>query len=1697
MIALDGYKIYKKIYSGNSDVYRAIRIQDNLPVIIKVLKISYPTSEELTRFTSEYEIMSSLESESVIRAYDFKIWNNSFALIMEDIGGETLQKILETRKVSLEEFLNIAIRITGLLGELHGESIIHKDINPHNIIWNTETGQMKLIDLGTASLFSREVVSLLHPDHIEGTLAYMSPEQTGRMNRNIDYRSDFYSLGVTFYKVLTGKLPFRTNDAMELVHCHIAKSVTPPHHEFSECPRIISNIILKLMSKSKENRYQSILGLKVDLEKCLLHLTEKGSIDDFMLGERDHSSVFEIAESLYGREKEVEVLLEGFERTSRGLSEVCLVTGQSGIGKTVLVNEIQIPIVKRKGYFISGKFEQFQQDIPYYGVIQAFRELVKQVLSESDESVQYWKRSLLDALGQNGQVIVDLIPEIEQVIGKQPAVQELNTQETESRFIWIFSRFFSVFAQKEHPLVIFLDDLQWGDCATLNFIRAIGTSIDIPYLYFIGAYRDNEVSESHLLKLTMDDVGQKKVIHNIHINPLELESINQLVADTLNCDKNETSHISEMIHKKSAGNPFFIKELLKSIYKEGLFRFDEKSSKWLWNDEEIQEVKISSNVVSFMIEKLESLPRACQSLLSCAACVGTRFDLNTLSYITKKSLSEILTHLKEAIQEEVIVPLNDKYRISLMEDHTYPDLKGTYELEFKFVHDRIQQAAYSFLNGEDMQLTHLTIGRKFLEDFESEYFEENLIVAVYHLNEGKTLIVQPDEKERVSKLNLSAGIKARKSSAYANAFEYLKIGLEMLPDNMWETRYELSFDMFKEYAQCAYLAGQYEIAEKQIETLLNNVRTDMEKVDVLTMLSLQYSTLGKMEESIKVGVKGLAILGESLPLSPSAIHIMKEYLLIKWNMGRKDVKELVNLPELKDTKKLAMSKLIVEMLPSVYLMGNDNLFVYLVFRLINLSLRYGNSVESAFAYSFFGMLLCAAFGKLREGYEFGKLSMAVNEKYHDLKTKCRVYHCYADFIHHWMNHWSTLTEIQKRGIEVGYQAGDLLYLSFMAHHVHTWNPKLDLRRIQQEKEKYREIIKCCGFKDALDESDLFINTCANYLGMTDGKLSISHSDFDELKCLEEMTQRNYTTGITAYHIWKAEICNFYDEYEQAIKHVEKAKVSIMSVMGLPYTVRFSLITFLAYSGQVDKMASRAKRTAKRVMKQEYRKMKKWANVCPGNFKHLQLIMEGELARIAGNIDVAMKCFSQAIKTALENEWLRDQALANELMAKLYIEIDQDKAAIGYINASCYLYERWGATRKLDHIHEKYGNLIRGNSIEYDMYRSMDNSLEILGEPRSNYAFGLDITTILKSSQAISSEIVLEKLLQKMMKIVIENAGAEKGYFIIEDDNDLVIQAEACLTESEVISLHNISIAHCQCVSEKIINYVARTHEEIVVYDAVKSERFSDELYISKNHIKSVLCIPLKRQDQLQGILYLENNLTAGAFSEDRIEILKLLSSEIIISLENARLYKELEDYNLKLEKEVKARTKELLLTNETLQEKNEKLKLAQRELEHLAMTDPLTKLLNRRSMHDKLLYESTRFERSKVPFSVVLADIDNFKQFNDQNGHDCGDFVLQSISKDIRATLRHQDLVARWGGEELLILLPETDLEGGMHLTEKIRLNIANTLYNYRSIELSITLTFGVSVYNGQKDLEKTIKYADQALYKGKQKGKNCVMTIR
>uniref|UniRef100_UPI00403E552D AAA family ATPase n=1 Tax=Microcoleus sp. TaxID=44472 RepID=UPI00403E552D len=1441
----------------------------------------------------------------IIQTYSLEAYRNGYALIVEDFGGISLKEWTGKGKTvpSLVEFCQIAIDLSNTLDILYRHRIIHKDIKPANILINPETKQVKLIDFSIASLLPRETQTLTSPNVIDGTLGYLSPEQTGRMNRGIDYRTDFYSLGVTFYELLTGELPFQSNDPMELVHSHIAKQ--PPllgEKRNEEIPHVLCDIVMKLMAKNAENRYQSALGLKFDLEFCLRQLQETGKIERFAIAKRDVCDRFIIPEKLYGRETEVAQLLAAFDRISgsetlpenEGRRELMLVAGFSGIGKTAIVNEVHKPIVRQRGYFIKGKFDQFNRNIPFSAFVQAFRELMGQLLSESEVQLAAWKTKILAALGDSAQVIIEVIPELEQIISPQPTATELSGTEAQNRFNLLFQKFLQVFTTKEHPLVIFLDDLQWADSTSLKLMQLLMSESDGRYLLLIGAYRDNEVSAAHPLILALEEIGKAQAaIKTITLAALTEMSLNQLVADTLSCSPEIAQPLTQLIYQKTNGNPFFSVQFLKMLHDEGLIQFDFDGGNWHCDIAKVKALAVTDDIVDFMALQLQKLPPATQNVLKLAACIGNQFDLGTLAVVSEQLATETAADLWKALQEELILPESEVYKFYLGLEKQ-EQAQNSEVVNYKFLHDRVQQAAYSLIPEDQKQSVHLHIGQLLFARTSPEQLDERIFAIVSQFNLGSDRFAIQQQRDHLANLNLKAGRKARLSAAYPASAQYCDIGLQLLATDSsdpWIRQPILTLDLHIEAANSACLIGAFERVDFCVEAVIQHTSGPLEQVKALEIQIQSLIARNQLSEAIHVARAILQKLDVELPEHPTQDMVAPALDAVRDRLMSVDV---MNSPRMSDPQKLAAMNILSSMASAAY-MGSPALYPLIVLKQIELSLQFGNAIQTPYAYSTYGLIVCAFGGEIVAGNRAADLAIALMEMLKASSFKAKIINLVYPFVRIWQEPIHTVLMPLLEGYQAGLETGDLEFAAYCVHNrcELAYAAGNELIQLGQEKEIYAEAIAQLKQTTALNFHQIHQQAVLNWTGEAENPQKLVGAAYDETTRLPQHQSAGDTYSIGSVYAHKLVLAYHFGQPQEALEMAQIAEKTIGAIIG---TVFYGVFYFYH---ALTLLANTKTLPISEAVTKDLEQLTNWATHAPMNFAHKCDLIRAEQQRILGHQAEAIDLYDRAIFVAKENQFLNEEALANELAAKFYLNWGKEKVASGYMQEAYYCYARWGAKAKTDDLEKRYPDLLRPILLQAAQPLTIFETLSTLSNP--TYSFhsithhstsntsinqALDFSTLLQISQVISSTIDLDELLQILTQTMLQNSGADRCALMLCQNQQWQVRAMAT---GEHISLQTEPLENNPTVPVKLIQYVKNTLATVAI-DHLKTDLPVIDDYLEYHQPESLLGLPILNQGNLVGILYLENRITSGVFSRDRLLVLNFLSSQAAIALENARLY---------------------------------------------------------------------------------------------------------------------------------------------------------------------------------------------------------------
>jgi PAS domain S-box-containing protein len=1449
------------------------RSKDNGSQVLVLAPLAeYPAPEILKCLEHAYSLREELDPTWAARPIGIaRHWDRS-VLVLEDPGGVPLDQSLR-QPLDLAFWLRVAIGLSTAIGHLHQRGIIHKDIKPANVLVDPVTGQCWLRGLLVATRLRRERQAPEPPEFIAGTLPHMAPEQTGRMNRSIDSRSDLYSLGVTLYQMLTGSLPFAAADPMEWVHCHIARHPIPLRQWRQDVPEIVSAIILKLLSKTAEDRYQTAAGLVADLRKCLTEWESHKCIKSFSLGQHDISDRLHTPEKLYGRDREIKTLLDAFDQVvTTGKPNLVLVSGYSGIGKSSVVHELHKALVPPRGFFASGKFDQYKRDVPYATLAQAFNGLIRPLLSKSESELQIWRNAFCAALEPNAKLIVDLVPELKLIIGEQPSVPDLPPQAAQGRFQLVLRRFIGVFARPEHPLALFLDDLQWLDAATLDFLEDLSTQPDVHHLMLIGAYRDNEVDSTHPLWRRLEAIRLTgALVHEIVLAPLACKDLGQLIADSLHCEPERAIPLAQLVHEKTAGNPFFVIQFIYALVEEQLLAFNHNGARWFWDLNRIHAKAYTDNVVELMVGKLNRLPIETQRAVQELACLGNRAEINTVSIVHGTSEDQVHSDLWEAIRLEFITRQEGAY---------------------KFIHDRIHEAAYSLISEHSRAESHLRIGRLLWKHFTPEKREEAVFEIVNQLNRGAALITSPDERERLAELNLIAGKRARASTAYVSALNYLAAGAELLPGDCWDSKYHLIFPLGLLRAECEFLTGQTAAAEQRLTALSSRAANAVDLATVTSLLIDLYTSLNESKRAVAVSLDYLRYLGVEWSSHPTEEEARQEYQQIWAQLGTRTVEELIGLSLMSDPTSLGTMDVLIKLLPPA-MFTDPNLLALTVCRAVNLSLEQGHSDGSCVAYVWFGAISGLHFGNYKAGFRFGRLGYELVEKGGLQRFQARTYMWFGQFVMPWTKHLRASREFTQRAYDAAYKVGDLFAVAVTFEHLTanslaTGHPLVEAQRVAENGLEFAGRARFAYFIDVIGPQLALIRTLRG--------LTKKLGSFDDEAGIEQhfASVPAATLPQCWYWIRKLQARFFAGDYDGALDASSKAQRFLWAAPSIFETAEYHFYSALAHAAACDSAFPDRQRQHLDALAAHHRQLETWAENCPENFENRVALVGAEIERVQGQPLEAENLYEQAIRSAFENGFVHNEAVANEFAARFYLARGFEKIAYTYLRDARHCYVRWGAVGKVRQLDELYPQLREEGPVP--------GPTSTIGTPVEH----LDLATVIKVSQAVSGEIVLEKLIDTLMRTAVEHAGAERGLLLLPRGVEQRIEAEATTSgETIIVRLGEASVARA-VVPESIVHYVVRTQETVILDDASGQSPFSGDTYIRQQHARSILCLPLINQAKLIGVLYLENNLAPHVFTPARIAVLKLLASQAAISLENTRLYRDLEEREAKIRRLVDA-----------------------------------------------------------------------------------------------------------------------------------------------------------------------------------------------
>ncbi len=1646
MLVLSNFILKEKLFeSSATEVFRAKPSDqvdiDQASVILKILKDDAIGNSEINRYRHEFSIIKSLSNlNGSINAYSLNKDGCYLYIALEDIGGISLEQFIENENADLLDTIKIAEKIAVSLGEIHDAHVIHLDINPSNIIYNVNSEELKIIDFGLSTVLPVEAVSLSAPSSVQGTIEYMSPEQTGRMNRATDYRSDLYSFGATLHTLFTGSYLFPSRDPLELLHSHIACEPKPLHHINNNIPIQLSNIIAKLLNKNAEDRYQSAIGVAYDLKKCYKLFKKNKGIDEFQLAQHDKPiRSLQLSQHLYGRSEQIQSLLKYYDMTQEGSKSFVVIEGSAGIGKSSIVKELYKPITMSHGYFIGGKFNQFETNTPYQGFINAFTELANFIFSESKNQLEKWRNNLQESLSVHGKVITDLVPKFESIIGPQPPLKKIDASQAKNRFNEIIIKFIKACAQPEHPIVMFLDDLQWADKGSMLLLRNILFSKDIKYFMIIGACRSEEIVTKKILNEMKDQKNFEKL--HLNIEPLTLDAIKAWLLDTFSGPKKNIESLATVILDKTGGNPFFIEEFFYSLVNEGILSFDTSQEQWAWCQDKIEEFNITNNVVDLLTKKLTSLSKDSQSLLQIAATIGGQFNLLLLSKIYQRKMVDVVHMLLEPLKVGLIVPENKFYKIAKFLDED-DDRVG--HINYKFAHDRIQQAAYQMLPIQERQSIHWRIGKTLLSDSvlsDRKYF----FYTVNQLNQGFDCHQYQSEKDNLARLNLLAAKHAKSAVAHQAAADYCNCCLNLLDASAWQYEPDLTFEAYLLAAESAYLVGLIGEIDGFIDKILFHIKAPAKCVQALNIRLVHYSTQEKHFDALNVFHKIMCLLGYPLPRNPSFIRLLLELLKTVFMLKRYSLENISKLPMNHNEHMDAVQSSLVRGSSSAYF-SDPNLAPIVIFRQIQYSLLYGKTANTPFALAAYsGGFLCSQMRLYNKGHEYAQLSLKMSDQQENNCFEGRTKSIIALFVLPWQGHLEKTLAPLKDSYEKCLEDGDMEYFSYSIaeYQYNTIMTGRNLSELDDETQEYLALMKRFGLTAMMYEITLYSVIVRQFINDFNSLEEVVEGDLKVYMSLIERSQFSQEGLCYHYYFCILMLACFFNYPEEGMSAALKLRkhVPVQSFNSRLSYYYCALIQAQYADGKPYWIKQKCILTIKRYLK----KLHKLPVSTKVNFEQKIVLLEAEVLRLKGCFSQAMIGYDEAIKLAKKNNYVNDEAIINERAGRLYFQIGLGNIADVYLKQAKFAYEYWGASAKVRMLRGEFGDF----TPEY---------ISDIKTSKTDYNINVDLGALRRTAKAIAEESTEEGIIHKALSIAIRFAGAQGGTLLLYSEGEFSVSAEAFIQKGNIVIQKPNSLESCVYLCMPVIDYAKHSLDSVVISDAQKQNSQVPGLskcdYIYKKQVKSILCAPLVSGDQSQhnllGMIYLENNHITDSFRQDHIETLEV----ICVSAAS-------------------------------------RLKLARQ-----AIIDGLTGLYNRAYFQTSLqqVFDSTLQNTVNKNLSIALADIDHFKKFNDEWGHQLGDAVLQHVSYVIKNSCRGTDIVARYGGEEIVVIMPGTDANSALLAAQRILKNIQENIFVFDEKQHPVTISLGLSTFDDtMREPKDFIRKADEALYQAKENGRNQV----
>lgn len=1466
-------------------VYRAVDAQAQ-SVVLKLLRDDVASAALLSRFREEYMYQRNAQGEHLLKAIALLPFRNTLMMVTEDFGGVALKEWLSRRRLTLVEALTVAIATAHALHEIHSAGLIHKDISAANVLWNPRTEQVKVIDFGIATTLHEEFNDSISNDVFVGTLPYISPEQTGRMNRPVDHRSDFYSFGVLLYQLLTGQLPFQADDTLQWVHAHLAYQAIPPVILNAEISETLSAIVMKLLAKTPEERYQSSRGIIADLQQCLSSLHTEGCIQPFKLCTADFSSRLHLTKKLYGRDEAVAVLARIFAQVHHGSVRAVLVRGYAGIGKSMLIETLRQQVLTKNAYFLSGKHDQYARNNPYVALIEAIEAHTRHILTETEARVAYWRTEVLTALGNDAPYLAAIAPFTQHLIGTQSTLAYTLSTEAQSRLYRAIVNFLQVFASAEHPVVLCLDDLQWTDAATLQWLERVQFDESLHHLLLIGNYRDNEVDAQHPLALLIQRVQSKGVVLDcLDLGPLLESDVSQLIADSLHCAVDTVMPLAYLVLTKTNGNPFFISKFLTHLYGEGLLFFSEQHSRWCWDLTAIAAADSTDNVIELLLKHLERLPRDTRFALSVSALVGNSFSLAQVSGLCATDTTRLARDLLPALQEGLLL----RHDVDAM--------------VYRFQHDRIQEAAAGLLAADDAKCVHWLIAERLMAELSAEEQQGRIFEIASHLNQGISSMVLLDTESQhktllsVATINHLAARRGRNTGAYTHALEFARHGLVILPTDAWQTAFELSFALHAEAQYNAFLSTRFAEANDYFATIVAHVADPLLLADCYSSMIAQLTMQGRIQEALQTGLTMLGLLGMPIDLAQIALQTPVDLVRFQHCIQTIGLETLLQRPPMTDLRRIKCVDIMAAVHTAAYL-GNMCLLRWLTVTAGLLLVTEGTAPNMGILLA----LMPCAFIDLHNDYQSGVaiqlFAMDLCQRLGDRMGFAKSADRYASMGIHWKHPLRAALPYAATAFEIALEIGDLQNAgySFLTPIGNAYEQGDPLPEVMLEITRGLTFVEKTQNRNATAVFSVYNQFVKALRGETQSPLSLSSGDFDETAFVA--TIRTNAMASCFYHSYKLILSIFYNADEPAWIQVQQGERIIHAVTARLVYATYHFYAALAACRRLHCVTDTIEREALLTLIARCESLiTQWAEGAPSTFGHKLQLVQAEKAFALGDHWQALRHYETAITLAHDNGFIHEKALAAERAAHCCFSQGLQMTTREFISYAAHAYNLWGAKVKLVELYNNYGDWLDE--------ATQSNAKTIV---TSTGTTKLDVETVIKCVEAVTLEIDYQRLLQTLLRIVLENAGAERGVLLLEQEGQTRVVALS-ETGSQIELLSDVTLDTGFVGARSVVDYVKRSLDSVVLTDARHDTRFGGDAHIMAVGVKSLLCLPLIKQGVLTGILYLENNLATHVFDPQRVRILHIVAGQAATAIDNARLY-------ASLEQQVREQTADLRLAKE-------------------------------------------------------------------------------------------------------------------------------------------------------------------------------------